>query len=233
MARVLHHCGRDWPGPGGAALGTDDILGADGTAGMIACPVCDALHREAGVPAGARARCRRCGTVLMAPRDGALTRIVMLSATALVLMAAAVFFPFLELAAGGLSQRSSVFDAIRAFSDGLMLPLSFAVALLIVVLPAFRFAALIYVLGPMAIGWAPARHAAGAFRLAEATRPWAMAEIFVVGVAVALVKVAGLAQISLGPAFWAFVALILVTVLKDNFMCRLTIWKTLEERARS
>ena len=49
-----------------------------------------------------------------------------------------------------------------------------------------------------------------------------MAEVFIVGVAVALVKVAGLAHLSIGPAFWAFVALVLVTVLKDNFMCRVS-----------
>jgi paraquat-inducible protein A len=50
---------------------------------------------------------------------------------------------------------------------------------------------------------------------------------------VALVKVAGLAHLSIGPAFWAFVALVLVTVLKDNFMCRVSVWKTLEARRRS
>lgn len=200
---------------------------------LVACPACDALHRMAEVPAGGRARCHRCGTLLMAPREGALTRIVMLSATALVLMVAAVFFPFLELQAGGLRQRSSVFDAVMAFSEGLMLPLSVAVAALIVLLPLARFVAILYALAPMALGWAPAAHAAAAFRLAEALKPWAMAEIFIIGVAVALVKVAGLAQVSLGPAFWAFAALVMVTALKDNFMCRLTIWKTLEERARS
>ncbi len=201
--------------------------------GLIACPTCDVLHRGIDVPPDSRARCSRCGSVLMTSREGALTRIVMLSGTALVLMIAAVFFPFLELRAGSLTQRSSVFDTVMAFSHGLMLPLSVAVAALIVILPLFRFGALIYVLAPMAFGWSPARHALPVFRLAEKIKPWAMAEIFIVGVAVALVKVAGLAHVSLGPAFWAFVALVLVTVVKDNFMCRLTIWKTLEERRAS
>lgn len=175
----------------------------------------------------------RCGTVLMAPRDGAMTRIVMLSVTALILMIAAVFFPFLELRVQGLGRKSSVFDAVLAFSDGLMLPLSFAVAALIVVLPITRFIALIYVFAPMALGWAPAPHAKAAFRLAEQIRPWAMAEVFIIGVAVALVKVAGLAQVTLGPAFWAFVGLVIITVLKDNFMCRVTVWQTLNARSPS
>lgn len=205
----------------------------DSLSNMIACPKCDALHNVPQLSPGAQAKCVRCGTVLMAPRENAMTRIVMLATTALILMVAAVFFPFLELSTHGLGRKSSVFDAILAFSDGLMLPLSFAVAALIVVLPVMRFIALIYVFAPMALGWSPARHARDAFRLAEAIRPWAMAEIFIIGVAVALVKVAGLAQVTLGPAFWAFVGLVIVTILKDNFMCRVTVWQTLNARSPS
>lgn len=205
----------------------------DSLSDLIACPKCDALHRVPQVETGAQARCVRCGTVLMAPREGAMTRIVMLSLTALILMIAAVFFPFLELSTHGLGRKSSVFDAVLAFSDGLMLPLSFAVAALIVVLPIARFLALIYVFAPMALGWAPARHARAVFKMAEHIRPWAMAEVFIIGVAVALVKVAGLAQVTLGPAFWAFVGLVIITVLKDNFMCRVTVWQTLNTRSPS
>ncbi len=200
---------------------------------LIACPTCDALHRAGAVPVGARGRCTRCGTVLSAPREGAMTRIVMLAATSLVLMVAAIFFPFLEISAGGMTRKSSVLDAALAFSDGLTLPLTLAVAAFIIVLPALRLGLIIYALAPMALGWYAARHAVAAFRLAEELRPWAMAEIFVIGVAVALVKVGGLATLHFGVAFWAFVLLVLVNVLNDNFMCRLTIWRTLEHRSRS
>lgn len=200
--------------------------------GLIACPSCDALHYETDVPDGSQARCRRCHTVLMAPRAGAMTRIVMLAATALILMVAAVFFPFLDLSTHGLSQHSSIYDTVMAFSDGLLLPLSFAVAALIVVLPTVRLIAILYAIGPMMIGHAPARHAALAFRVAQSLKPWAMAEIFILGTAVALVKIGGMATISLGTAFWAFAALVVVTTLKDTFMCKLTVWKTIEERSR-
>lgn len=200
---------------------------------LIACPNCDALQFDAAVPVGAQARCHRCGMVLMAPREQAMTRIVMLAVTALVLMVAAVFFPFLEISAAGLVQRSSLLDAVLAFSSGLMLPLTFATAALIIVLPTVRLASIVYALAPMALGHYPARYAVPVFRLAQALRPWAMAEIFIVGVAVALVKVAGLATLSFGPAFWTFSALVLVTVLSDTYMCRMSVWKTLEERRPS
>jgi len=199
---------------------------------MVACPTCDALHRLTDLPDGARARCVRCHTTLSAPRRGAMTRIVMLAATSMVLMMAAIFFPFLELTAAGITQRSSIMDVVLVFADGPFVGLALAVGALIILLPLARFLALIYVLAPMAFGSRPARDAVPVFRLAEALKPWSMAEIFIVGVAVALIKVAGLATLTIGPAFWAFVLLVVVTTLKDTFMCRLTIWKTLEERSK-
>lgn len=214
-----------------APAGSGGATGLD-PARLIACPTCDALLLDHPVPTGTQARCARCGTVLMTPREGAMTRIVMLAATGLVLMVAAVFFPFLEISVGGMVRRSSLLDAVLAFSSGLLLPLTFAVAALIIVLPVVRLISILYALAPMALGWHRARHGVAAFRIAQALRPWAMAEIFIVGVAVALVKVAGLARLGIGPAFWTFAALVLVTVLSDTYMCRLSVWKTLEERQR-
>ena len=45
-------------------------LPPDDLGDLVACPTCDALHRLGAVPVGARAKCTRCGTVLMAPRAG-------------------------------------------------------------------------------------------------------------------------------------------------------------------
>lgn len=197
---------------------------------LVACPSCDALFTLPSLPDGARARCARCHTVIAAPKASAMTRIVMMAATSVILMLAGVFFPFLELTAAGLTQRSSIMDVVLVFTDGPFVGLALAVGALIVVLPMLRFLAIIYVLAPMAFGWHPARGAVTVFGWAERMRPWSMAEIFIVGVAVALIKVAGLANLSLGPAFWAFVGLVLITAFQDTNMCRLTIWKTLEAR---
>lgn len=204
--------------------GTTDLLD------LVACPVCDTLHHFSAIPQGGRGSCRRCHHTLATQRANAMTRIVMLAVTATILMISAVSFPFLMIETRGLRQQASVIDTILAYSDGLMVPLSLAMAALIVVLPLTRLAAILYTVAPMALGHRPAKGAAKAFRVAEQLKPWAMAEVFIVGVAVALVKVGGLATLTIGPAFWAFAALVLITVLKDNFMSSLIIWKTLEAR---
>lgn len=213
-----------------AAPSESDIADLDA---LLACPSCDALLRDRDVAAGEIASCPRCHSVIEAPRPLAMTRIIMLAFAALILLVAALFFPFLELEAVGMVRRTTLFDTLGAYSSGLTAPLTFVMAALIVVLPAIRFLSLLYVLAPMALGYTPLRFAGPVFRAAESLRPWAMVEVFLVGVAVALVKVAGLAHISIGPAFWAFAALVIVTVFKDNFMSRVTVWKTLDARRPS
>lgn len=199
-------------------------------AGLIACPRCDALHVEAELHPGEVARCIRCHSVLARPREGAFTQIVALSFTSMVLMVAAVFFPFLEISRMGMGNATSLFGVAMAFAHGWLMPLAVAVLAFIVGLPVIRSALLIYVLLPMRGQGRPAPRAGEAFRLSELLRPWSMAEIFVIGTSVAMIKVAGLANISLGPAFWAFCALILVGAASNVFTCSTTIWDTLEDR---
>lgn len=201
---------------------------------LIACPQCDALH-VARVPAsGERATCKRCHTVLIAPQAGAYLRVIAMSVTVMILMLGATFFPFLQVRVAGMVNASSVFDAALAFVDGgWMTFLSIAVAALIVAIPIIRAFLVIYVLAPLSLGRAPFRGAKRAFRLSEDLRPWSMAEIFVIGVAVALVKISALARVDYGPAFWMFAALVIVIVFKDGMMCRWTIWKALEQRQPS
>ncbi|MEI4470348.1 paraquat-inducible protein A [Frigidibacter sp. MR17.24] len=197
---------------------------------LRACPHCDALYRLPELAPRERADCARCGATLIAPQVRAFSRSFALAITALILMAGAVFGPFLDLSTAGMQSRASVLDAIEAFSDGVMFPLSLAVGALIVVIPALRLALIAYTLGPMLRGGAPWPRAGQAFRLAEQLKPWSMAEIFLIGVAVALVKVAGLATVHPGIAFWALCLLVLVTVLQDTSMDKETVWHAIETR---
>ncbi len=195
---------------------------------LVACPQCDTLHRAQSLPDGARAHCQRCGIVLMTSQPAAMARILSLALTAFVMMIAAVSFPFLTLDAGGLHNATSVIDAVLAFNDGYAFPLAVAVAFFIVVIPLMRLSALIYALGPLVREKQPRSGARTAFALAERLRPWSMAEIFIVGVTVALIKVAGLAVVTIGPAFWAFAGVVIITVLKDQLICRYSIWEALD-----
>ena len=199
---------------------------------LIACPRCDALQRVVPPPAGGQTRCVRCATVLIEPPRLAIAHLLLLSLSVLVLMGGVVTLPFISIHSRGLANQSSVLDAALAFAGGPMAVLALAVIALIVLIPAARAILLIYALAPLAMGRAPLPGARRAFALDEDLKPWSMAEIFVIGVAVALVKIADLATVELGPAFWLFGALVLLSVLQDNAFDRWTIWKTLSDSDR-
>lgn len=211
---------------------TDSANLADSPEDLIACPQCDALYRALAPAKGERATCIRCHTVLIQPRQGAGLRIIAMALAIMILMMGATFFPFLGVHVAGLSNASSVFDAALAFVEGPMVVLSVGVAAVIVLIPVLRAFLVIYVLAPVVFDRPPWPGAIGAFRWSEALKPWSMAEIFVIGVAVALVKVSDLARVDLGPAFWMFAALVVVITLQDGYMCRWSIWKSLDKEAQ-
>ena len=194
---------------------------------LIACPHCDALYRAATPKPGERAVCHRCHTVLIAPRRGAGLKIIALALASLVLVVGVLTFPFIGISRLGLSSDATVLDAALAFTGPLLI-LSLAVFVVIVFLPLLRLLLTVYVLTPVVFDKAPWPGAKRAFLWAEQLRPWSMAEIFVIGCAVALVKLSDLARVELGPAFWMFVILVVLIVVQDTFMCRWSVWKSLD-----
>ncbi len=200
---------------------------------LIVCPQCDAAYKLKQPGHGERAICQRCHKVLIAPRQNAGLRIIAIALAVVFLIMGAALFPFLTIDAAGNKNAVSILDAALAFSGGPMILLSLATAALIVFIPLTRVLLTLYVLVPVVLDRPPARHAIKAFRISEAMRPWSMAEIFAIGCAVALVKVADLAHVGFGPAFWMFGILVALIIAQDSFMCKWSVWNSLEHPKKS
>jgi paraquat-inducible protein A len=200
---------------------------------LIVCPQCDAAYKLKKPKHGERAICQRCHKVLITPRKNAGMRIIAIALSVVFLIVGAAVFPFLTIDAAGNKNAVSILDAALAFSGGPMILLSIATAGLIVFIPLMRVLLTLYVLLPVVLDRPPARHAITAFRLSEAMRPWSMAEIFAIGCAVALVKITDLAQVSFGPAFWMFGILVVLVIAQDSFMCKWSVWNSLEHPKKS
>lgn len=200
--------------------------------GLIVCPVCDATYQLQRPKNGERAVCGRCHKVLIVPRANAGMQIIAVSVAVVVLIIAASVFPFLQISAAGRSNAVSILDAALTFTEGPMLVLALLTAGFIIFVPLLRMLLTLYVLVPIVLDREPARHAIAAFRYFEALKPWSMAEIFAIGCAVALVKVADLATVSFGPAFWMFGVLVVLVIVQDGYMCKWSVWNSLEHPKR-
>ena len=200
---------------------------------LIVCPQCDAVYKLKKPKHGERAVCQRCHTVLIASRRNAGLRIIAIALAVVFLIIGATVFPFLTIDAAGNKNSASILDAALAFSGGPMILLSLTTAALIVFIPLLRVLLILYVLLPVVLDRPPARHAISAFRISEAMRPWSMAEIFAIGCAVALVKISDLANVGFGPAFWMFGILVALVIAQDSFMCKWSVWNSLEHPEKS
>ncbi|WP_090219745.1 paraquat-inducible protein A [Litoreibacter janthinus] len=200
---------------------------------LIVCTHCDAVFTLERPQAGQKASCARCGAVLISPRRKAGLQIIAVSLAIAILIIGATVFPFLSISAAGTTNSVSILDAALAFSEGPLVFLTLTTAALIIFVPLARALLTIYVLVPIVLDYPPARGATQAFRLSEALRPWSMAEIFVLGCAVALVKISDLADVAFGPAFWMFSSLVVLVVVQENFICRWSVWKSLDKTQAS
>ena len=198
-------------------------------ANLIVCPSCDAVFTVHVPDKGERSVCSRCHTVLIAPRKRAGMHIITVSLAVVILIFAAAVFPFMSIDAAGAHNQVSILDAALAFQGGPLFVVSLLTAAMILFIPMLRMLLVIYVLTPLVFDRPPARNAKAAFQASERLRPWSMAEIFVLGCAVSLIKISDIADVALGPAFWMFAVLVVLVVVQDTFMCRWSVWNALEQ----
>ena len=199
---------------------------------LIICPNCDAIFSLSKPEHGEKAVCQRCDTVLITPRRNAGLQIIALSVAIVILISAAAVFPFLSVDAVGASNSVSILETALVFSDGPLAVLSLTTAALIIFIPLLRVLLCLYVIVPLVMDRTPAPYASDAFRVAEALRPWSMAEVFAIGCAVALIKISDLVHVSFGPAFWLFSALVLLVVVQENVICRWSVWNAISRPKR-
>jgi paraquat-inducible protein A len=173
---------------------------------LIACHECDLLQREVALPLGGVARCGRCGAELYRSHPHSLERTMALTAAGIVLFAIANAFPIIGLKLNGQVIQTTLFHTVQTLWNEDMKSVSVLVFVTTMLMPALELLAMTYLLLPLRLGWTPP-HFAIVFRTLQAVKPWGMVEVLMLGVLVALVKLAALAGVVPGIALWSFGAL--------------------------
>jgi paraquat-inducible protein A len=176
---------------------------------LIACDECDLLQRETVLPGGGIARCTRCGAELYRNRPDSLNRALAYTLAAMVLFAIANAFPIVGLKVSGDLVQTTLFGAVRIlYRDG-MWPLAGLVFVTTILMPLLEIVAIVYLLLPLRLNSVPHRPEL-AFRVLQLAGPWGMTEVLILGILVALVKLAHIASVVPGVALWAFGAVMVM-----------------------
>ncbi len=194
---------------------------------MIECFDCGLVQEEPPLERGQWAACARCGSRLAIRRSANMQVPLALSMTAVILLMIAAAMPFLDFTLRGRRADSRWLSGIDQLWQTGFEGLAALVAVTVVVAPLFVFGGLIAVLLPLTLGRCPS-YAAGLFRTISKFRPWAMLEVFLLGVLVAVVKLGDLASVGLDVAFYALALLALVGLAAWESIDPRCVWATID-----
>ena len=193
---------------------------------LFACHECGLLHHANPLPEEHTARCSRCGARFYRRRRNSIQRALALSLASLVLFGLANSFTFMVFKLEGRESSNILASGVVELYDQGLLPLAILVALVAIVIPLIKILGTLYVVLPLHLGWRPP-FAGGVFRWVEVLHPWAMMEVYMLGVLVAYVKLVDMATIELGASLFAFVALIVVMAATDAALEPHAVWERL------
>lgn len=175
------------------------------TAGsQMVCHECDLLIAVPALGAGKKAYCPRCNYLLAANRPHALTMVFAFAVSGLVFLLLSTAFPFLGFSASGQERTVTLLQSIAILVTEGLPSLAAIVFVSIVVIPGAFLIGAVYVSSALNIN----RLLPGTvmvLRWMLMLMPWSMAEIFLIGILVAFVKIVTIADVSLGLSFWAYV----------------------------
>jgi len=194
---------------------------------LIACPHCDLLQRLPDLAPGASARCPRCDRELWRRREDSLNRTLALTLGAAILYVVANSIPMLGLTVVGRQAATTVLGgAMHLWENGPQL-VAVLVLFTAIIAPALQ---ILFMLGIVlgALRERPPRWVGTLLRHHPTTRTWSMIEVMMLGVLVALIKIADYATVIPGVAlFILWVLVFLLAGIQASFDPR-EVWQRIE-----
>jgi len=199
---------------------------------LVACKICGLVQRVGALAPEAQAVCPRCGAVVVEHKVNTLGRTAAFSLAALMFYLPANIYPILQMELYGAHSENTVLDGcVSLFQHGqrLVAVIVFLASLLI---PFLKLLGLFYLV--ITTRFASRRRRlerTWIYRLIDVIGPWAMLDVFLLAILVALVKLGELATVRPGPGLFAFAAVVVLTILATTSFDPAQIWETPDERA--
>ena len=193
------------------------------------CPDCGLFQSLGDLRPGQVAECRRCNAVLRRRRRNSLTATFALSVAGLLLLAVATAEPLVTFRLTGQERTTSLTHLPVAFEQQGMPLLSIAVLATTLVAPVLRLGLTAAVLGGLRTNISRGALSAMA-RLRQILKPWAMIDVFLLGMFVAYTRLQALASAEADIGLYALGALMLVVVWSDAWIDEHAMWEAIGRR---
>ncbi|MDE2517344.1 MAG: paraquat-inducible protein A [Rhodospirillales bacterium] len=193
------------------------------------CRHCGQAQRVPAMTAPDIAVCVRCGMAIRRLRRDPFGRALAMSLAAMFCFVLACTMPLMRVSTSGMTLGADLFSGPERLDHQGIWELAVVVLFTTVAAPFLKLLGMLYVLIGLYLP-RPPRFAGTVFAWVEHMRPWAMVEVYLIGVFVAYVKLIDLVHIDVGFAVYALVGLMLATVAADAALDRQAVWEALERR---
>ncbi|PTQ67830.1 paraquat-inducible protein A [Pseudomonas sp. GV071] len=193
---------------------------------LTACHECDLLMQKPELQVGESAHCPRCGYELYMSRPKVVKRSMALVIAALLLYFPANFLPIMELSLLGQNSTDTVWSGVLALYESGMQGVAVVVFLASMAVPLLKLVCQFLVLLSIQLKFGRS-YGLLLYRIYHHMREWGMLEVYLMGTLVSVVKLIGLADITLGVGLACFVSLLLIQVWLEVTMTPHQIWDAL------
>jgi len=185
------------------------------TQSVVACDTCGLVQRVEALEHNVVAECARCHSFLMATRDeGRLHLAAALALAALLLYIPAMVYPILHMSAYGAYSESTVWDGTRGLLENNEWFVGIVVLAASIVVPVLKIAGLFFLVIAARFRLGRRRRSqTRLYKVIEIIGPWAMLDVFLLAILVALVKLNDLATVLPGPGLAPFAGMVVLTML--------------------
>ena len=195
-----------------------------------ACDTCGLAQLCGALPPGSTCECIRCGSQMGSRRRGVETTAAF-SLAALALYLPANLYPILRVSQHGAYSESTIWDGVTSLMHHGQWFVAVVVFAASIIIPLFKLASLFFlVLSVKLRRGRRLRSRTQLYRFIDAIGPWAMLDVFLVAVLVALVKLGDLVTIMPGPGLIAFTGVVVFTMLASASFDPHLIWEDPHDR---
>ena len=184
---------------------------------LIACHQCDLIQYEVSLIAGESALCMRCNAQLYKSTAPNHNQEIALTISAIVMLLIANLFPFATVIVQDQVINATLFNIIQILFTQQQHVIALLIFITLLLAPLLEVLTISYLL--MQLTWGGQKqHIAYAYKLYLTFKKWVLVDVFMLGVLVALIKLAPIVIVKADITVWALAGLvILLTALEQSF----------------
>src|ERR1700722_3939650 len=190
---------------------------------VIACETCGLIQQIETVPLRHRAECARCDSVLQRHHPNSRARTAALALAALCLYVPANIYPIMVMEYMGRHTENTVWGGVKALYQDRMWYVAAIVFAASILVPLLKLIGLFFLVTNRGQRWQKTR--TWVYKAICRIGPWAMLDVFLLSVLVALIRFGRFATVIPGPGIIAFASVVVLTILASACFNPRVIWK--------